>query len=217
MPRPSRRASGPRRPRTPPSRRRARRGGRRKGAPPPPPVTRLQRQLHRPLAENLADLPVLCDHGCKTSSQGRKECWRGYKLHLSVIDGDVPVAALLTSASTHDSQAAIPLLQMTAQRVQSLYDLMDKAYDAQPIHDFARGLGHVPIIEPVHRGNAWIPLDPAQRQRFKQRSSCERVNSRLKDEFGGGTVRVRGAAKVMAHLMFGTLAIAALAIWNRLG
>ena len=36
----------------------------------------------------------------------------------------------------------------------------------------------------------------------------ERANSRLKDEFGGRTVRVRGAAKVMAHLMFGVLALA---------
>jgi hypothetical protein len=35
----------------------------------------------------------------------------------------------------------------------------------------------------------------------------ERVNARLKDEFGGRTVRVRGAAKVMAHLMFGVLAL----------
>ena len=29
----------------------------------------------------------------------------------------------------------------------------------------------------------------------------ERVNARLKDEFGVRFVRVRGAAKVMAHLM----------------
>jgi hypothetical protein len=31
------------------------------------------------------------------------EYWRGYKLHLSTIDGDIPVSAILTSASTHDS------------------------------------------------------------------------------------------------------------------
>ena len=35
----------------------------------------------------------------------------------------------------------------------------------------------------------------------------ERANARLKDEFGGRNVRVRGAAKVMAHLMFGVLAL----------
>ena len=37
----------------------------------------------------------------------------------------------------------------------------------------------------------------------------ERVNARLKDEFGARTVRVRGAVKVMAHLMFGVLALTA--------
>jgi hypothetical protein len=83
------------------------------------------------------------------------EYWRGYKLHLSVIDGDVPISAVLTSASTHDSQVAIPLMQMSAQRVTGLYDLMDSAYDAEAIHTFCSSLGHVPIIEPVQRGN-WI-------------------------------------------------------------
>lgn len=183
--------------------------------PPPPPPTRLQLQPQRSLAENLADLPRACDAGAKKGSKGHMEYWRGYKLHLSVIDGDIPISAILTSASTHDSQVAIPLMQMSAQRVSGLYDLMDAAYDAQAIHSFCRSLGHVPIIEPVQRGD-WVPLDPAQRQRFGERSSIERVNGRLKDFFGGRTVRVRGAAKVACHLMFGILAITALSLWQRL-
>ena len=184
--------------------------------PPPPPPTRLELQPRRSLAENLADLPRLCDIGAKKGSDGHMEYWRGYKLHLSVIDGDIPIAGVLTSASTHDSQAAIPLMRMCSQRVTGLYDLMDSAYDARAIHTFSRGLGHVPIIEPVQRGN-WIPLDQAQRQRFGQRSASERVNGRLKEFFGGWSVRVRGAAKVMCHLMFGLLAMTALSLWQRLG
>jgi hypothetical protein len=35
----------------------------------------------------------------------------------------------------------------------------------------------------------------------------ERVNARLKKEFGARTLRVRGASKIMAHLMFGILAL----------
>ena len=35
------------------------------------------------------------------------------------------------------------------------------------------------------------------------------VNGRLKDEFGGRHVRVRGASKVMCHCMFGVLALTA--------
>ena len=38
---------------------------------------------------------------------------------------------------------------------------------------------------------------------------AERVNARLKDEFGGRMIRVRGALKIMAHLMFGVLALTA--------
>ena len=61
------------------------------------------------------------------------ESWIGYKLHLDAIDGGIPVSCLLTSASVHDSQAAIPLATLTARRVDSLYDLMDSAYDAPVI------------------------------------------------------------------------------------
>ena len=165
---------------------------------PEAPPKRLELQPHRSLAENLADLPQPCDIGCKKNSKGHTEHWIGYKLHLDVMDGDIPVSAILTSASVHDSQVAIPLAQMSAPRVRALYELMDAAYDAPAIHEFVRGLGHVPIIDPNPRGGERIPLDPAQEQRFKERSAAERVNSNLKDNFGGRFVRVRGAAKVMA-------------------
>ncbi len=35
------------------------------------------------------------------------------------------------------------------------------------------------------------------------------ANGRLKDEFGGRFVRVHGSVKVMSHLMFGVLVLAA--------
>lgn len=46
-------------------------------------------------------------------------------------------------------------------------------------------------------------------QRYKERSQAERTNARLKDEFGGKQVGVRGHAKVMSHLMFGLLVLTA--------
>jgi len=183
---------------------------------PAPPPKRLELQPTRTLAENLADLPTRCDVGCKRNSQGHQESWIGYKLHLDTLDGDIPVSPLLTSASVHDSQAAIPLAQMTAQRVTSLYDLMDSAYDAPQIHAFSRRLGHVPIIDHNPRGGEKLPFAPAQAQRFKQRSASERVNSLLKERYGGRWVRVRGAAKVMCHLMFGLVALTATALFARL-
>lgn len=123
---------------------------------------------------------------------------------------------MLTSASVHDSHVAIPLAQMSAQRVTALYDLMDSAYDAPQIHAFSRQLGHVPIIDPHPRNGEARELAPAQAERFKERTSAERVNSLLKQRYGGRWVRVRGAAKVMCHLMFGLVALTATALFARL-
>jgi hypothetical protein len=53
------------------------------------------------------------------------------------MDGDIPVSAVLISASPHDSHVAIPLAQMTSERLTNLYDLMDSAYDAPEIREFS--------------------------------------------------------------------------------
>ena len=206
-------------PRAPRERKRGRRGRRRKDEPqtPPPDPTRLQRQLKRDLSANLADLPRACDWGCKRNSQGKTECWRGYKAHLDVIDGDIPVSFILTSASVHDSQAAIPLAQTTALRVVNLYDLADAAYDAKEIREMSARLGHVAIIDHNPRRGGKIEFAPAEAQRYKQRSAVERVNSHLHDEHGGRHVRVRGPVKVAAHLAFGLMVIAAEQMLRLLG
>src|ERR1700720_3677078 len=108
---------------------------------------RLERQADMSLAEMLSDLPTHCAVGTKRNAKGHTTSWIGYKLHLDVADGDIPISAVLTSASLHDSQAAIPLATMTASRVTNLYDLMDCAYDVPEIEAKSRALGHVPIID----------------------------------------------------------------------
>lgn len=183
---------------------------------PPKQKTRLQLQGDRSLEENLKDLPQHCNKGTKKNSNGYKVSWKGYKLHLDCIDGDIPVSAVLSSASLHDSQVAIPLAQLTDQRVDSLYDLMDAAYDAQPIRDFSIGLGHVPIIDFNRKGKEKRELDTAKKVRYRERSTAERVNSNLKDNYGGNNLRVRGHDKVMCHLMFGLLALTANQLFNML-
>ncbi|MFZ4440973.1 MAG: transposase [Syntrophales bacterium] len=177
---------------------------------------RLDLQLDRGLAENVTDLPTRCDVGTKHNSKGYKVSWIGYKLHIDSIDGDIPVSAILSSASLHDSQAAIPLAQMTEERITSLYDLMDSAYDAPQIRSYSAGLGHVAIIDTNPRRGEKKEMDPAQKVRFRNRTTAERVNSNLKDNYGGRFVRVRGAAKVMTHLMFGLIAITATQLFRLL-
>lgn len=189
--------------------RKAKRGRPKKGAfCPPPDPTRLERQLTMDLEEMLADLPKGCDVGTKRNSKGYKVSWKGYKLHIDTADGDIPICAILTSASLHDSQVSIPLATMTALLVTNCYDLMDSAYDAKHIREHSESLGHVPLIAFNHRS----PKDTRaflhhEAERYKERSSAERVNSRLKDDFGARMVRVQGHAKIMAHLMFGIIAL----------
>jgi hypothetical protein len=187
-----------------------------KGSAPEAEPKRLDLQLTRDLVYNLKDLPISCDFGCKRDSKGNTYSWQGYKLHIGVADGDVPISAILTSASLHDSQAAIPLLQMTNERVINCYDLYDAAYDAPQIKDFSRSLGHVPIIDSNPRRGEKTLFDPAEKIRFAHRSSAERVNSDLKDNHGGSHIRVKGHSKVMCHLMFGLLVITASNLFSML-
>jgi len=201
---------------------------RKRGRPPkgeerPKTPTRLDRQSGQTLDEMLAELPTACDVGTKTNSKGFKESWIGYKLHLDVADGQIPVSCILTSASLHDSQAAIPLATLTDTRITHLYDVMDAAYDAMRVNDHSQSLGHVPVIDANYRRDkeakaerqmerkrrAFINMpDPTDRI-YNTRTMVERVISRLKDEFGGRMIRVRGAVKVRCHLLFGILVILA--------
>jgi Transposase DDE domain/Transposase domain (DUF772) len=220
-------------PKDPPAkavRRKYKRGPKAKRNMPRAPRTRMQEQRTESIAEMLAKLPRHCSLGVKTSSKGYRQYWRGYKLHLDVADGQIPITAILTGACVHDSQVAIPLMSITSQRVSYLYDLMDAGYDAEPIRRHSQMLGHRAISELVTRYKHTarrVPLrknsrryktvyerEPilreltwAEQDRMRERTMVERVYGRLKDEFGGRNIRVRGAAKIMAHLMFGVLAL----------
>lgn len=156
-----------------------------------------------------------CAIGVKQTADGRTKYWRGFKLHTDVADGQIPISAVLTGANVHDVNVAIPLMTMTAKRVTSLYDLIDSAYDADAVLKHSRAMGHIPIVTPHSRRKGKrqselpkvfplkrVPeLTWAEQDRFKERTTVERVYARLKDEFGGRSIRVRGAPKVMAHLM----------------
>ncbi|HYI93231.1 MAG TPA: hypothetical protein VEX68_06785 [Bryobacteraceae bacterium] len=84
-------------------------------------------------------------YGVKKSSQGHKQYWRGYKLHLDVADGQIPISAIL--------QVEIQLPN---------------------------------IFEPkIAPEMTWAEQDTYIK------STVERVNASLKNEFGARNVRVR--------------------------
>lgn len=172
-------------------------------------VSPIQRQRGQTLAEMLDEIPTACDRGTKCNAQGYKNSWSGYKLHLDTADCGVPIAVLLSSASMHDSLAAIPLSLISAERVTNLYDLMDAAYCSSDLREHSKSLGHVPLIDHNPRRGTKIEFSPAEAIRYHERTAAERSNARLKDEFGGNTLRVQGPTKVMGHLMFGILALSA--------
>ena len=170
--------------------------------------TRLKLQVTMELDEMLADLPKICDVGCKKNSKGFIASWKGYKLHIDTADGDLPISAILTSASVHDSQVALPLSQITERRISHYYDLMDAAYDSKIIRDYSASKGRVALIDFNHRGpKDTRSFEKHEAERYKARRGAERVNSQLKDNFGGALIRVKGHAKIMCHLMFGLLAL----------
>jgi len=163
---------------------------------------RLLIQISQTPEEALNDIPTFCDVGTKKNSKGYN-----YKLHIDTACNGLPLTAVLTSASLHDSQVAIPMMKLTAQRANSFYDLMDSAYDAKPIYQVSRSLGHVPVIDKNPRKHGTLPSSPAEEARYKERTVAEHTNGRLKEEFGGSNVKVRGYIKVKLHLMFGIIAL----------
>lgn len=181
--------------------------------------TRIERQKTMTVEQMLGEIPRPCSIGVKLNSRRQPKYWIGYKLHLDVADGQIPVTALLSSANVHDSQLSVPLSTISSQRVTYLYEIMDSAYDAVSLREYSQQLGHVPIIDPKAPQNqtTQLPsrrklarqLTPAETLRYRERTMVERVYSRLKNEFGATSIRVRGANKVMAHLMFGVLALTA--------
>lgn len=185
-----------------------RRGRRPAGQAPATPRSRIPAQLLQTPEQALAELPKACNKGKKRDAHGHLNAWTGYKLHLDVACCGVPITAVLTSASVHDNQLSVPLARLSAQRVSSLYTLMDAAYDSEALRQFERALGHVPIIAINGRGRAEPPtLDAAEKKRFAVRTVVERANSRLKDSFACNSIWVKGHAKVLCHAMFAVLAL----------
>ena len=169
------------------------RGRPKKGEEVPREPTRLERRPPDGMtAEGMAGgLPKACDTGTKRNAKGYRESWRGYRLHIDAADGDVPVSFILTSASPRDSQAAIPLLRMTALRVDHCHQLMDAACDSPGIGFHASLMGRVAITDTNPRRDAALrerlgKEALAQRRaghirhdrvRHRQRPSGGRVNS----------------------------------------
>jgi len=180
--------------------------------------------------QTVADMLTLvsrdCGVGIKQNSKGNREVWVGGSLHISAVDGDIPITAFYSGANVHDSSLALPLIQETSKRVNYLYDLQDAGYDADIIREFSIKHNHRPIIdinpknskelkakielreheEMIFKSlhNRHLDMD---REHYNQRSMVERVNKYLKDDFGCNKIYYQGATKIASVLAFGILSI----------
>lgn len=122
----------------------------------------------------------------------------------------LPVTAVLTGANVYDNQVAFPMEKITERKVTHLYSLMDSAYDALPVRSLIVSRNRVPIIDYNKRRRPARELDPAEKQRFKVRTTVERTNAHLKDWLIAPAIYVKGPKKVMQRLMLGVVVLTAL-------
>lgn len=169
---------------------------------------RLTKQLRQKPARSLKELNRTCAWGGKKNSKGKIHFWPGYKLHLDVTDIGFPITAIVTGANVHDSQVAIPMEKMTERKVSHLYSLMDAAYDAPQIRSYINGKGRVDLIDfNKRRKTASRSMSPAEKERYKIRSTVERSYSHLKDSFIPSQLYVKGFRKVNYALMTAVLCL----------
>lgn len=170
---------------------------------------RLEWQAWQDADTALAELPQNCDWGTKRDAHGKPKHWKGGKVHAAVTDDGIPVAVAYTSASTHDSQAFIPLMKKASDRVPHVHDLADAAYDSGTVVASSVMEGNVPVIDSNRRKADEAPkMTAAERKAYKDRGNDERFFAHLIDAHGGRHVRVRDPKKVWQHLMYGVLVVA---------
>jgi hypothetical protein len=174
----------------------------------------LQKEM-KTTKEMLSLVSTECGVGVKQNSKGNREVWIGGKLHISAVDGDIPITAFYSGANVHDSSVALPLMNETSKRVPYLYDLQDAGYYSKIIEEYSKKLNHRPIID-INPGRSKVLKEQIQLQKeekekfeyinlsldsdahhYNQRSMVERVNKYLKDDFGCNTIYYQGATKVV--------------------
>jgi len=204
-----------------------RQGRPRKGEehPPKKPSILQQQENMTEADEMLSIISTKSNTSIKQNSKGNRHRWTGGKLHLSVVDGDIPITALYSSASVHDSSLALPLITLSSQKINYLYDLADAAYDNKIIKSYSQKQHHRPIIDINPKNSkklkAQIALAKSEKKilqplklynnsddlHYNQRTSVERVNAYLKDSYGCSKIYYQGAQKVASVLAFAVLSV----------
>lgn len=155
----------------------------------------------------------------KTDTQGRKQFTWGYKAHI-LCDAkyEIPIAVDVTAGNVHDIKKAAPLLRQIRYSLSHnpKYVLADAGYSSKQLRYLVkRQYRAVPIIMPNPQHAAAVKKHEKienWRTIYKQRTSVERVNGRMKAFYKLDSIRVRGKLKVMVHLLLSTIVLEAKAL-----
>ena len=189
-----------------------------------------QRYVHHggPERERYSDPDASWGHRSAVSTR-KGGGFYGYKIDLAVCTKTgLPLAWQTRTARHHESLFVADLLDaVRARGFQPETVAMDKGYDVERVHAECEARGVHPVIPmkgmkgkqvvlPISNGTRRFPHIARHTERFRQlyagRSAVEREFGRLKNDYGLGPLRVRGAERVSLHADLTIIARLALAL-----
>jgi transposase len=139
---------------------------------------------------------------------------------LCDAESELPIAIKVSAGNMHDVNFATPLLSQARDTINRLpkYVLADAGYSSDRIRQAIRQHFHAtPVIDPnpAHkRATARTNVDEDWKALYRQRTSVERLNGRLKGFYKLNDVRVRGKMKVTLHAMLSSVVLLGSALVN---
>jgi transposase len=102
------------------------------------------------------------DWGSKRDSDGNQIRWFGWKLHTAVdCKSGLPLALIVTSASTADCVMAIPLIEQIKAKLKDQlkteFYIMDRGYDSKEIYQTIQETYKAQAIIPLNHRGAYAP------------------------------------------------------------
>lgn len=156
----------------------------------------------------------------KTNTHGKTAYTLGWKLHLLVdTESELPIAANITPGNTGDVTRASHLLQearKTTSKFHPGYVMADAGYSSQELFSLVKRQYRAEPIIQVNRTHKKLMIKHgvwedtlSWKVLYGQRTSVERVFSRLKGQRSLNHVTVRGLRKVTVHCYLSLIAMQA--------
>lgn len=156
----------------------------------------------------------------KLDTHGKRKYFFGYKLHVMTdTKYELPVSAVLTTASTHDVKVSSRILseaRYTYSKFHPKYVICDAGYCSSKLrHLIKRQYRAMPIIKAnkAHKKSVFVESKEWQ-EIYDSRTAIERLFSRLKMHRRLNNITVRRHLKVTVHCFLSLIVVQAQALYN---